>query len=149
MYLTRESIDTLHSIILTLNTLEDEESQTQFLDQHTEDTAFLLETLKSLNKGKLPRKHKAMATPSEPAAGHYSEEELDRIFGGMDTEDILQTYSLADLKDMYCSAYHRNATSRYKKLDIIRTLRNWHFAKRRGDAFARMADARKKKGCNL
>ena len=130
MYLTRESIDTLHSIILTLNTLEDEESQTQFLDQNTEDTAFLLETLKSLNKGKLPRKHKAMATPSEPAAGHYSEEELDRIFGGMDTEDILQTYSLADLKD-------------------IRTLRNWHFAKRRGDAFARMADARKKKGCTL
>ena len=149
MYLTRESIDTLHSIILTLNTLEDEESQKQFLDQHTEDTAFLLETLKSLNKGRLPKKHRAKPPAAEPAEGHYSEEELDRIFGGMDTEDILQAYSLADLKDMYCSAYHRNATSSYKKLDIIRTLRNRHFAKKRGDAFARMADARRKKGCNL
>ena len=58
MYLTVENIKSLDDIISGLNTIEDEKEKEQFLYQHIEDTDFFLETLKKLNKKKIPAKAK-------------------------------------------------------------------------------------------
>ena len=150
MYLTKQNIAALNDIITGLNQLDEENARKEFLERHTEDAASLLAALNRLNKSKLPKQHrkKEQSITQPDRVRLYSDTQLEHIFSENDDDNILQNYSVAELRSMYYSAYQRNASTHYTKLDLVRTLRRRFFAVKRGEAFARLADERTKKGCN-
>lgn len=144
MYLTKQSTDALQIIVAALNESDSEQAQNEFLEAHVEDPAQLLDTLKQMNKKKLPKQPRH--EPSRPVRQEvsvYEPAQLDEIFAQKNDEAILQEYSLADLRNMYYSAYQRKAASKSKKEDLVRTLRRRYFSIKRGEAFAHLADQRK------
>lgn len=52
MYLTVENVNNLNHIISEINNIEDEEQKEKFLNEHIEDTALFLDTIKKINKKK-------------------------------------------------------------------------------------------------
>lgn len=136
MYLTAENIRSLNDIILELNTIDDEKEKEQFLKDHTEDTALFLETMKKINKKKLPRKNAKVTKHGETKfeTDVYQEEDIYRILQNKNNIEIMDEYSLADLKKMYASGYTKER--------IIRTLRNRMHSMKRTKAFALLAEER-------
>lgn len=144
MYLTKQSTDALQSIVAVLNESDSEQAQKEFLEVHVEDPAQLLDTLKQINKKKLPKRsrHEPLQQIQQEVS-IYESTQLDEIFAQKNDEAILQEYSLTDLRNMYYSAYQRKAASKSKKEDLVRTLRRRYFSIKRGEAFAHLADQRK------
>ena len=137
MYLTVENIKSLDDIISGLNTIEDEKEKEQFLYQHIEDTDFFLETLKKLNKKKIPAKAKKMEKQNlqEIQTDAYQEEEIYGVLCKKSNEEIMREYSLSDLQKMYISVYKRKPASGDTKGRIISTLRNRMYTVKRAEAF--------------
>lgn len=144
VYLSKQITDALQSIVAALNESDNEQAQEEFLEANVEDPAQLLETLKQVNKKKLPKRPRS--EPQQQAQQEisvYDSAQLDEIFAQKNDETILREYSLADLRSMYHSAYQRKAASKSKKEDLVRTLRRRYFSIKRGEAFARLANQRK------
>lgn len=147
MYLTLENISSLNSIISELNSIDDEEQKEKFLNDHLEDTALFLETIRKINKKNIPKKSGKTKERKveEVLTGQYQEEEIYKIIGQKDNVEIMKEYSLSDLKKMYASVYNRQPASSYTKERIISTLRNRMHKMRRAEAFAALAEERNKK----
>lgn len=141
MYLTKQSTDALQSIVAALNESDSEQAQKEFLEVHVEDPAQLLDTLKQINKKKLPKRSRC--EPRQQEIPVYDPAQVDEILEGKNDETILQEYSLAELRSMYHSAYHREAASKSRKADLVRSLRRLYYSGKRGEAFARLAEQRK------
>lgn len=141
MYLSKDSINTLHKIISELNCLETESEQEVFLSQHVEDTNLLLQTLKSVNKKNLPKmkrntqKFKEIAIPPHV----YQEKEVRQIFEENDEKTLLGLYSLVELKSMYHAIYQKNPPAKSKKEDIFKILKNRFSTLDRAAAFAHLS----------
>ena len=147
MYFTVENIRSLNDIISGLNTIEDEIEKERFLNEHIEDTALFLDTMKKLNKKKIPFKNeKTLKQKVDEEKSLYQEEEIYSILCEKSNTEIMQEYSLADLKGMYASVYNRKPTSSYTKERIISTLRNRMHTMKRAESFGMLAEARKKEG---
>lgn len=146
MYFTVENIKSLNGIIFGLNTIKDEKEIEEFLDEHIEDTVLFLETIKKLNKKKLPKKNGKLKTHKieEEEKELYQEEEIYRILCEKNNVAIMNEYSLSDLKRMYESIYNRKPTSRYTKERIINSLRNRMHTMKRAEVFAGLAEERRK-----
>lgn len=151
MYLTAESIRNLNDIISGLNGIENEQERAQFMDKHIEDTALFIETLKKLNKKKLPGKNAKIKKPKagEAATALYKEEEIYDILCEKSNEEIMSAYLLSDLKRMYESVYNRKPASNYTKERIIITLRNRMHTMKRAEAFALMEQGRNEEKATL
>lgn len=150
MYLTVENIKNLNDIISNLNTIEDEKEKEQFLKEHIEDTALFFDTIKKINKKKISTGYGKVQKQrrEEAEMDLYKEEEIYTILCKKNNEEIMEGYSLSDLKRMYASVYNRQPTSSYTKERIISTLRNRMHTMKRADAFALMAEERNKKKAN-
>jgi len=142
LYLTKQSTDALQSIVAALNESDSEQAQREFLEAHVEDPAQLLETLKQMNKKKLPKGSRREAR-QQGEIPVYDPAQVDEILEEKNDETILQEYSLAELRSMYHSAYHRQAASKSRKADLVRSLRRLYYSGKRGEAFARLAEQRK------
>lgn len=150
MYLTIESINNLNSIISELNSIEDENEKEKFLSEHIEDTSLFLDTIRKINKKKIPKKNgkPQMKRVEEVVKEQYQEEEIYSILSQKGNAEMLEEYSLSDLKKMYASVYNRQPTSSYTKERIVSTLRNRMHTMRRAEAFAALAEERNKKKLN-
>lgn len=150
MYLTVENINNLNGIISELNNIEDENKKEQFLSEHIEDTALFLETIRKINKKKIPKKNEKsqMQRMEERVIEQYQEEEIYNILCKKSNVEMMNEYSLSDLKKMYASVYNRQPTSSYTKERIINTLRNRMHTMKRAEAFALLAEKRNKKKVN-
>ena len=144
MYFTIENINNLKGIINGLNTIEDEQEKEQFLKDHIEDTTLFFEALRKLNKKKIPKECRKVQNQQEEDAriGLYKEEEIYEILSVKNNDEIMEQYSLSDLKNMYTSVYNRKPTSSYTKERIISTLRNRMHTMKRAEAFALLAEER-------
>ncbi len=140
MEFTTENIHSLEYIIYSLNTIEDEDDKKKFLNGHVEDMDLFLNTIKKINKSKLPKPNKASKKIKEKDTEHkiYNEEDIYTLFQQKNDETIMQEYSLSDLKGMYASIYKRKATSNYTKEKILSTLRNRMYTMDRAAAFSLM-----------
>lgn len=140
MYLTVENINSLNRIISELNNIEDENKKEQFLNEHIEDTALFLETIRKINKKNLPKKNgKSQVQRAEDIIieqEQYHEEDIYEILCQKSNIEMMNEYSLSELKKMYVSVYKRKPTSSYTKERIISTLRNRMHIMRRAEAFA-------------
>jgi len=56
--------------------------------------------------------------------------------------EMMDEYSLSDLKKMYVSVYKRPPTSSYTKERLISTLRNRMHGMKRAESFALLAEGR-------
>lgn len=150
MYLTVENINNLNSIISELNSIEDENKKEQFLSEHIEDTALFLETIKKINKKKFPKRSgkSQMQRAEEIIIEQYQEEDIYNILCKKNNVEMMNEYSLSDLKKMYVSVYKRQPTSSYTKERIISTLRNRMHGMRRAEAFGLLPEERNKKKAN-
>ncbi len=146
MYLTRENIHNLEEIIVNLNTIQNEDDKREFLNEHVEDSAFFLSTLKKLNKSKFPKKNTKIQKDSTGIANVivYNEDDIVKIFKEKNDKDIVNEYSLEQLKQMYSSVYNRNAPSNYTKGRIVSIFRDRLHTMNRAAAFAQMAEEREK-----
>ena len=145
MYLTIENIRNLDSIISGLNTIKDEKEKEQFLDEHIEDAALFLQTLKKLNKKKLPTKNRISQEQKKEdiEKNSYNEEEIYTILYEKNNVEIMKEFSLADLKKMYASLYNRTPASSYTKERIVGVLRNRMHTMKRAEAFALVPEEQK------
>lgn len=144
MYLTKENITILNEVITNINNLDSEEEKTIFLNKSVEDVSLLLGTLKSINKSKLPRERKNRRQPEMMCKKKYDEKEISEIFAQKDDGQIMAEYSMADLKAMYQSIYQKKPLSKYKKQDIVNTIRHRFYTIDRASAFASLAEGRKR-----
>lgn len=146
MYLTLDNIKNLNGIISELNSIEDENEKEQFLNEHIEDTALFLDTIKK-NKKKIAMGHGRIQKQRQEGveANLYTEEEIYKILSEKNNAEIMKDYSLSDLKKMYASIYKSNPTSSYTKERIVGVLRNRMHSMKRAEAFAAMAEEREKK----
>ncbi len=146
MYFTVENIRNLDNIISGLNTIEDENKKEQFLNEHIEDTALFLDTIKKINKKKIStgRNKVQKQRGKNLKIDLYKEEEIYAILGQKNNEEIIKEYSLADLKRMYASVYDKNPASGYTKERIVGVLRNRMHNMKRAEAFSLAADGRNK-----
>lgn len=146
MYLTRENIHSLDEIIVNLNMIQSEEEKKEFLNEHVEDSALFLTTLKKLNKSKIPKKHIKTQKDNLEAAKEilYNEDDIVSIFKEKNDNDIINEYSLNQLKQMYISVYNRKAPSNYTKRRIVSIFRDRFHTMNRVSAFAKMAEEREK-----
>jgi len=147
MYLTLDNIKNLNGIISELNSIEDENEKEQFLNEHIEDTALFLDTIKKINKKKIAMGHGRIQKQRQEGveANLYTEEEIYKILSEKNNAEIMKDYSLSDLKKMYASIYKSNPTSSYTKERIVGVLRNRMHSMKRAEAFAAMAEEREKK----
>lgn len=151
MYLTLENINNLNYIISELNRIQDDRQKENFLHEHIEDTDLFLEAIKKINKSKIPTGQKKAKRDRKEAVIEtdlYKEEDIYSILREKNNTEIMQEYSLSDLKKMYASIYKTNPTSSYTKERIISTLRNRMHGMRRAEAFALLAEEREKKKAN-
>ena len=144
MYLTIENIRNLDSIISGLNTIKDEKEKEQFLDEHIEDAALFLQTLKKINKKKIPSKNGITQKQKRDDIEKdlYNEEEICTILCEKNNVEIMKEFSLADLKKMYTSIYNRTPTSSYTKERSVGVLRNRMHTMKRAEAFALVPEER-------
>lgn len=147
MYLTRENIHSLEEIIVNLNMIQNEEEKEAFLNKHVEDSALFLSTLKKLNKSKIPQNHVKTKKDNSKTAKEilYNEDDIVGIFKEKNDNDIINEYSLNELKQMYSSVYNRKAPSNYTKRRIVSIFRDRFHTMNRVSAFAKMAEEREKK----
>ena len=147
MYLTVENINSLNSIISELNSIEDESKKEQFLHEHIEDTTLFLETIRKINKKKLPSKDRKSSKQrvEEAQIELYQEEEIYNILCKKNNVEMMDEYSLSDLKKMYVSVYNRQPTSSYTKERIVGVLRNRMHTMKRAEAFALVPKEHNKK----
>lgn len=147
MYLTLDNIKDLNDIISELNNIEDENERKLFLNEHTEDTALFLDTIKKINKKKISMGHRRTQKqrPDDIEENFYTEEEIYKILCKKNNTEIIKEYSLSDLKKMYASIYKTNPTSNYTKERIVGVLRNRMHGMKRAEAFALLAEEREKK----
>lgn len=146
MYLTLESTRTLNEIISELNSIENETERKQFLNEHTEDTAFFLDTIKKINKKNIPtnrHQKKPKNKQTDIKTNLYAENEIYAILCQKNNEAMLKEYSLSDLKNMYTSIYKKTPTSSYTKEKLINVLRHRMHTMQRADAFVSLAEERK------
>lgn len=140
MYFSKENTDVLHQIITGLNSLENESEQDGYLHEYVEDVGLFLQTLKSVNKKKLPRetrtstKNKRQAV--QPPA--YQEDAVRQIFQEHDTESLLDSYSLAEFKAMYFAIYQKYPLAKSKKEDILKVIKNHFSTMDRAASFTRL-----------
>ncbi|MDE7341175.1 MAG: hypothetical protein K2N80_11575 [Lachnospiraceae bacterium] len=146
-FVTTETISNLNEIISGLNAIEDADEKEKFLNEHIEDTTLFVETLKKINKNKLPKEHgKSQKKKNENVdIKSFTEEEIYEIFHQKSNKEVMSEYSLSDLKKMYLSVYKRRPSSNYTKERILSTLRNRMHTMERTAAFARLAEERAKK----
>ncbi len=142
MYLTKENITILNEVITNINNLNTEEEKTIFLNKSVEDVSLLLGTLKSLNKSKLPKEHNRRKHSESVTVNEFDETRISEIFSKNDDANIMAEYSMADLKAMYQSIYHKKPLSNSKKQDIVNTLRHRFYTRDRAKAFASLAEER-------
>lgn len=147
MYLTLENINDLNYIISELNRIQDDKQKEKFLNEHIEDTDLFLETVKKINKNKIPTGQKKAKRRKEEVleTNLYKEEDIYSILLEKNNTEIMQEYSLSDLKKMYASIYKTNPASGYTKERIVGVLRNRMHSMRRAEAFALLAEEREKK----
>lgn len=145
MYLTLETIQDLNNIISELNNIEDEKKRKQFLSEHVEDMDLFLETIKKINKRKLLTEHEKVKKQirKEGETYKYEPDEIHAIFCKKNVEEIMNEYSLSDLREMYASIYKKLPASGYTKQKIVITLRSWIHSRNRTEAFDSMAAKRK------
>lgn len=146
MYLTKESIRSLEEVIINLNNIDNDEEKNKFLEEHVEDSALLLKTLKKLNKSKIPMCHTKTQKDNVEIFENdmYEETEVYNIFERKNDNEIMKEYSLINLKQMYASVYKKKPTSSYTKERIVSTLRNRLHTMNRTAAFIKMAEEREK-----
>lgn len=146
MYLTRESIVSLEEIIVNLNGINSEDEKNEFLKKHVEDSELLLKTLKKINKNKIPKNYTRIEKNSTEVVDTdlYSEDDIESIFKEKDDEEIINEYSLKELRQMYSSVYNRKAPSNYTKGRIVSIFRDRLHTMNRVAAFARLAKEREK-----
>lgn len=144
MYLTRENIHSLEEIIVKLNTIQNEEEKKEFLNKHVEDCALFLATLKKLNKSKIPKNHVKKDNLEVANEILYNEDDIVKIFKEKKDNDIIDEYSLNELKQMYNSVYNRKAPSNYTKGRIVSIFRDRFHTMNRVSAFTKMAEEREK-----
>lgn len=146
-FVTTETINDLKEIIVGLNTIEDAEKKEEFLNEHIEDKDLFLETLKKINKSKLPKEHSKSQKKRNICTDtkFFEEDQIYDIFHQKSNEEIMSEYSLSDLKKMYASVYKTQPASSYTKERILNTLRNRMHTMERTAAFARLAEERDKK----
>lgn len=147
MYLSLENINNLDYIISGLNDIEEDDQKEKFLHEHIEDADLFLETIKKVNKNKIPiGKKKAKRKNKEVIEMDlYKEEDIYTILCEKNNVEIMEEYSLADLKRMYASIYEKSPTSNYTKEKIVSILRNRMHTMRRAEAFALLAEKRNMK----
>lgn len=145
-FVTTETINDLKEIIMGLNEIEDAEKKEAFLNEHTEDIDLFVETLKKINKSKLPKEHGKLQKKRNICtdAKLFEEEQIYSLFHQKSNKEIMSEYSLSDLKKMYASVYKTQPTSSYTKERILNTLRNRMHTMERTAAFARLAEERDK-----
>lgn len=151
MYFTIENINNLKGIIVELNSIEDQGQKEKFLQEHVEDTALFLDTIKKINKKKISTGQKKISKQrdDEAVTDFYKEEDIYSILCEKNNAEIMQEYSLSDLRKMYASIYEKNPASSYTKERIISTLRNRMHIMKRAEAFAGLAEEREKKRAKL
>lgn len=150
MYLTLENINNLNGIISELNNIEDENEKEQFLNEHIEDTTLFLDTIKKINKKKILIGHEMVQKQrrEDVETDLYKEEEIYTILCKKNNLEIIQEYSLSDLKKMYASIYKKNPTSNYTKKRIVGVLRNRMHTMKRAEAFSLVTEERNHKEAN-
>lgn len=146
MYLTRENIHSLEEIIVNLNMIQNEEEKKEFLNKHVEDSTLFLTTLKKLKKSKIPRNYLKIKKDNLETANEilYNEDDIVGIFKENNDNDIINKYSLNELKQMYSSVYNRKAPSNYTKGRIVSIFRDRFHTMNRVSAFSKMAEEREK-----
>ena len=146
MYLTGENIHSLEEIIVNLNMIQNEEEKKEFLNKHVEDSALFLATLKKINKSKIPKNHEKNQKDKLKVTNEilYNEDDIISIFKEKSDNDIINKYSLNELKQMYNSVYNRKAPSNYTKGRIVSILRDRFHTMNRVSAFTKMAEEREK-----
>ena len=124
MYLTGENIHSLEEIIVNLNMIQNEEEKKEFMNKHVEDSALFLATLKKINKSKIPKNHEKNQKDKLKVTNEilYNEDDIISIFKEKSDNDIINKYSLNELKQMYNSVYNRKAPSNYRGRPSMRRL---------------------------
>ncbi|MDE7170398.1 MAG: hypothetical protein K2O11_00780 [Oscillospiraceae bacterium] len=141
MYLSKENINTLHNIITELNRLESESEQKAYLREYTEDADLLLQTLRTVNKKKLPKgkRNPQESERKDVSPSIYNEKEINLIFKEKDEKTLLDTYSLAELRGMYYAIYQKSPAVKSKKEDIYKILKNRFSTMDRAAAFTHLS----------
>lgn len=147
MYLTAENINNLNDIISELNNIESEKERKQFLNEHIEDVEMFLDTIKKINKKKITTGQKTVQKQRKEKVevDLYKEEEIYTILCKKNNVEIMEEYSLSDLKKMYASIYKKNPTSSYTKERIVGVLRNRMHTMKRAESFAILAEERNRR----
>ena len=109
-----------------------------------EDCALFLATLKKLNKSKIPKNHVKKDNLEVANEILYNEDDIVKIFKEKNDNDIIDEYSLNELKQMYNSVYNRKAPSNYTKGRIVSIFRDRFHTMNRVSAFTKMAEEREK-----
>lgn len=104
----------------------------------------LMETLLKLKKGNLkkilsynnPKKNKKKNKKKENINDFkFSMIEILKIFEQKSNEEIEKKYSLNDLRSMYLTIYEVKSPSKDTKGDLVSTIRNYIYGRKRADSF--------------
>lgn len=115
--ITKLQIDELKNTIKALNQLE------YFPNNHSienvEDIKYLIETLTAVKVNKLKsliqvhQKHSKNLMQTE-----YTKDSVIELFTKNEVDNIIQSYTLAQLKDMFIAVYRKKPLSKSNKKDI-------------------------------
>ncbi len=116
--ITNQQIEELNTIINYLN--QTESLSDEDLMEKVEDTKFLLKTLAGIKVSKIKKLINQPSTESKKLEKvSYTEDFVIQLFTNSRSDDIIKSYTLSQLKEMFIAVYDRKPLSKDTKEDIV------------------------------
>lgn len=120
--ITKQQIEELSIIINYLNRTESL-SDKDFEDQ-VQDINFLLKVLTTIKVSKIKKLINKPSTESKKLEkGSYTEDFVIQLFTNSRSDDIIKSYTLSQLKEMFITVYGRKPLSKDTKEDIVSAMK--------------------------
>lgn len=120
MCITKNEILELKDVIQNINAIDNVQERDLYLKDAVEDVDLFLDTLKKINKSKLP---KGKNKKKECEKSHnYSEEMIIQLFREKTVDDILSEYTKQELAEMYFVFYSKKPLTSFDKKRIALTI---------------------------
>lgn len=120
--ITNEQIEELSSIINYLNQIES--LPNEYLTDQVEDIEFLIKVLTTVKVTKIKKLINVQSSKTKKIEhSSYTKDLVMQIFTSSESNDIVKSYTLSQLKEMFIAVYGQKPLSKDTKEDIVSAIK--------------------------